>query len=110
MSRPRFAVTIDQLKYLCSLSFSWIRISRILEISRMTRYRRCQQFNMLHDHGGITIQYQELVEILQQMRAEHPYLGEVMVLGRLRSLGYAVCRRQLRLPYQYSANSYSIAI
>ncbi len=98
--RPRFAVTIDQLKYLRSLSFSWIRISRMLGISRMTLYRRRQQFNMLHDHGGITIQYQELVEILQQMRAEHPYLGEVMVLGRLRSLGYAVCRRQLRLAIQ----------
>ncbi len=39
----------------------------------MTLYRRHQQFNMLYDHGGITIQYQELVEILQQMRAEHPY-------------------------------------
>ncbi len=98
--RPRFAVTIDQLKYLRSLSFSWIRISRMLGISRMTLYRRHQQFNVLHDHGGITIQYQELVEILQQMRAEHPYLGEVMVLGRLRSLGYAVCRRQLRLAIQ----------
>ncbi len=36
---------------------------------------------MLHDHGGITIQYQELVEILQQMRAEHPYLREAMVLA-----------------------------
>ncbi len=72
----------------------------MLEISRMTLYRRRQQFNMLNDHGGITIQYQELVEILQQMRAEHPYLGEVMVLGRLRSLGYAVCRRQLRLAIQ----------
>ncbi len=47
----------------------------------MTLYRRHQQFNMLHDHGGITIQYQELVEILQQMRAEHPYLREAMVLA-----------------------------
>ncbi len=57
---------------------------------------------MLHDHGGITIQYQELVEILQQMRAGYSYLGEVLVLGRLRSLEYAVCRRQLRLAIQKS--------
>ncbi len=62
--RPGFAVTIDQLKYLRSLSFSWIRISRMLGISRMTLNHRRQQFNMLHDYGGITIQYQELVEIL----------------------------------------------
>jgi len=28
----------------------------------MTLYRRRRQFNMLHDHGGQTIPYQDLVE------------------------------------------------
>ncbi len=42
------------------------------------------------------MQYQDLVNLLRQMRADHPYFGEVMVLGRLRSLGYSVCRHQVR--------------
>ena len=35
---------------------------------------------------------QELCNLLQQMRADSPSLGETMVWGRLRSLGYQVTR------------------
>jgi hypothetical protein len=92
--RPRFNVTIDQLTYLSSLSFSWLQIARMLGISRMTLYRRRRQFNMLQLGRGIP--YLSLVRLLQEMRDEHPYLGEVMILGRLRSLGYTICRNQVR--------------
>ncbi len=62
-------------------------------LSNQTNRRR-RQFNMLR--SGQMMQYQDLVNILRQMRADHPYFGEVMVLGRLRSLGYSVFRHQVR--------------
>lgn len=34
--------------------------------------------------------------LLNAMRSEYPDIGEVMVLGRLRSLGYSVCRDRVR--------------
>ncbi len=37
--RPRFEVSRDQVKYLCSLSFKWNEIAAMLGISRMTLYR-----------------------------------------------------------------------
>lgn len=92
--RPRFEVTVDQLEYLVSLSFSWTCIAQILGISRMTLYRRRVQFGMLR--RGQIITDSELLALLQQMRREFPTLGEVMVLGRLRSLGYRVLRDQVR--------------
>ena len=92
--RPRFEVTADQLEYLVSLSFSWTCIARMLGISRMTLYRRRVQFGMLQ--RGRTIGYNELLVLLQQIRKEFPSIGEVMVLGKLRALGYHVLRDQLR--------------
>ena len=92
--RPRFNVTVDQLAYLISLSFSWVQIAQMLGISRMTLYRRRVEFNMVQ--RGRRIRYPNLVELLQEMRVEYPYLGEVMILGRLRALGYYVCRAQVR--------------
>ena len=33
----------------------------------------------------------ELRHLVEQTRQELPYLGEVMVMGRLRALGYYIC-------------------
>ena len=41
-------------------------------------------------HLGRNIQDGELVRVIREMRSEFPEMGEVMVLGRLRSLGYRV--------------------
>ena len=37
---PRFDVTVEQLEYLSSLSFTWAKIAQLLGISRMTLYRK----------------------------------------------------------------------
>ena len=92
--RPRFNVTESQLVYLSSLSFTWVQIARMLGISRMTLYRRRVDFGMLHQ--GQTIRDDQLLHLCREMRSEFPYMGEVMVLGRLRSLGYSVVRGRVR--------------
>ena len=92
--RPRFNITVDQLEYLTSMSFSWTEIARMLGISRMTLYRRRVQFGMAQQ--GRSISDNELTVLLREMRRDYPYMGEVMVLGRLRALGYAVRRDRVR--------------
>ena len=92
--RPRFHVTANQLSYLTSLSFTWIQIATMLGISRMTLYRRRVEFGMVHE--GHAIQGDELLRVVREMRSEYPEMGEVMVLGRLRSLGYNVIRDKVR--------------
>ena len=46
--RPRFEISPDQIIYLHSLSFSWKNISSMLGVSRMTMYRRCVQYGLVH--------------------------------------------------------------
>ena len=40
---------------------------------------------------------QELLQLVEDINKQLPYLGEVMVMGRLRSMGYYVTRSRLRL-------------
>lgn len=93
--RPRFDITSNQLTYLASLSFTWIQIARMLGISRMTLYRRRAEFGMLRQVGR-TVRDNELLRLMREMRSEFPEMGEVMVLGRLRALGYSVVRDRVR--------------
>ena len=89
--RPRFDINADQLEYLESLSFSWIDIASMFGVSRMTIYRRGLEYGMIQD-----IEDEELMVLLQEMRAEFHEMREVMVRGQLRALGYKVTRERLR--------------
>lgn len=93
--RPRFDIGRDQLEYLSSLNFSWTAIASMLGVSRMTIYRRRQEFDMLDEPVG-HVSDADLYSILREMRDSFPEMGEVMVLGRLRSMGYKVKRNRVR--------------
>ena len=92
--RPRFDVNSNQLTYLTSLSFTWVQISAMLGISRMTLYRRRVEFGMVRQ--GNVVDDNQLLHALREMRSDFPEMGEVMVLGRLRALGYRVTRERVR--------------
>ena len=55
----------------------------------MTVYRRQQEFGMLAEPSR-SLDDDDLRTVLTQMRRELPELGERMVVGHLRSLGYDV--------------------
>lgn len=93
--RPSFLIPPEQLEYLRSLSFTWVEIARLLGVSRMTVYRRRVEYDMVDDPRTIPTD-RELTHLVEQIRRELPYLGEVMVMGRLRALGYYVTRSHLR--------------
>ena len=93
--RPRFDITQDQLQYLHSLSFSWVQIASVLGVSRMTIYPRRVEFGMLNS-ATRTMSDEELRSAVREMHAVQPELGEVMIWGRLRAMGYRICRERLR--------------
>ena len=57
----------------------------------MTIYQRRVEFEMDHSVNS-NVTDEELAVILRQMRRESPALGERMVIGRLRSMGFKVTR------------------
>ena len=93
--RPLFQVQKEQLEYLFSLGFSWSAIAALLCVSHMTIYRRREQFGLLRDPQN-TLSDQDLVTVLGQLRQEHPNIGETMVIGHLRAMGYRVPREKVR--------------
>ena len=93
--RPRFNITKEQLEYLSSMSLSWSQISALLGVSRMTIYHRRVEFGLLIDPERC-ISNSDLNSIVHTMRSEHPEVGETIVWGRLRSLGYRVTRERVR--------------
>ena len=61
----------------------------------MTIFRRRQEFGILNE-PSIEINDAELRVVLSQLRRTFPELGEKMVIGHLRSLGYNVTRSCIR--------------
>lgn len=94
--RPQFEVSSEQIQYLRSLCFSWTDISSLLGISRMTLYRRRQEFGLGSDTGA-TLDAESLKRVLKEVRREHPNFGEKMMIGQLRSMGYCVSRARVRV-------------
>ncbi len=92
--RPRFDVSCAQIEYLRSLSFSWTNISSLLGISRMTLYRRCREFGRIE--RGRTLDDNNVRRLLGEIKKDHPHIGEKMVIGRFRSLGYQISRSRVR--------------
>jgi len=93
--RPRFIVLKDQLEYLHSLSFTWTEIASLLGVSRMTLYRRRQEFGLLDDPTR-TISDTELRRKILEIKGMLPTVGEKIILGQLRAQGFHVTRCRVR--------------
>ena len=93
--RPRFDISRQQLQYLCSMSFTWTQIAEILGVSPMTIYRRRQEWALTEEPSRL-LSDRDLHNLLLHMRREFPNLGQTMVWGWLRSLGFKVTRCRVR--------------
>ena len=95
--RPSFDITRHQLEYLSSLSFTWAQIAKLLGVSRMTVYRRRAEFGMLNDESHESLTFTEVRRHVAQMRQQFPnIMGESMVVGRFRAMGYRVTGDHVR--------------
>ena len=50
--RPKFNISRDQIEYLASMSFNWTQIADMHGVSRMTIYRRRQDFGLNSPASG----------------------------------------------------------
>lgn len=93
--RPKFVITREQLLYLLSMSFSWSNIAKMLGVSRMTIHRRRIEYSLTGDPRNVPTDGQ-LQAVVRQIKDGQPNMGEVMVMGCIRSMGYSVTRDRLR--------------
>jgi len=93
--RLRFTILKDQLEYLHSLSFTWTEMASLLGVSRMTLYRRRQEFGLLDDPTR-TVSDTELRRKVLEIKTMLPTVGERIIMGQLRAQGFHVTRCRVR--------------
>ena len=84
----------EDVQDLISLSFSFTQIASMLSVSRMTIYRRCQEYNITTN--GHTPDDGELRRLIGDVRRNFPDIGERMVMGRIRAMRMRVSRERVR--------------
>lgn len=93
--RPRFDVSRDEIEYLRSLFFSWSEIAALIGISRSTLYRRRVELDLINDPTS-HLSDTELASFVAELQLTSPNIGQSLVIGKLRSLGYRVSRQRVR--------------
>ena len=93
--RPRIEVKKEEIESLRALNFSWTKIARTLGISCQTLYRRLQEFGIPCTDRSV-MPSAEVDSVISEIKRVNPNYGEVMIQGRLTSLGIRLCRLELR--------------
>ena len=91
--RPLLDVNIENVRDLRQLGFSWTKISKMLNVSRQTLYRRVEGTGLM---GYTDINDQELDCIIRTYKTTHPNDGEVMVIGHLHASQVLIPRSRIR--------------
>ena len=87
--QPKFQVSKRQIEFLRELHFSWTRIAELLGISPRTLSRRRKEFE-INDQHWCSLSDEELKEIMQQITTVTPGIGQVRMVGALKSRGIRV--------------------
>ena len=93
--RPQFIISKEQLEYLRSMSFSWTSIASLLGVSRMTIFRRREEFGLINEPDR-TLTDSELTNKVSEIKNTIPDAGEKLIIGRLKSMGYSITRARVR--------------
>lgn len=88
--RPTLEVSMDEVRQLRILGFSWTKIAELLNISRRTLYRRVAGSGIM-GYTDITAQ-----SVVLAYKLNHPNDGEVMTIGHLRACQIHVPRSEIR--------------
>ena len=86
---------MDEVMELRALNYNWTKIAAIMNISRATLYRKLNEAGIsTNDYSQVT--NQQLDELVASIKQDHPYDGEILLNGHLRSKGIRVTRQALR--------------
>ena len=93
--RPAYALAKDDIEGLFELGFSLVETAALLGVSRSTLYRRRKVFGLLGQKFS-EIAYEEVVDRVADVIADHNDWGERLIIGALRSQGLRIPRRVVR--------------
>ena len=78
--RPHFLILKEQLEFLRSLCITWTDIAQLIGVSRITIYRRREEFGMLEEPTA-TLTDSELKQKISEIRKILPEVGEKIIQG-----------------------------
>ena len=90
VGRPKFEISEFQLTSLLEDSFNVPDIARILGVSISTIRRRMTDFGLSVHQMYTQISSEDLQKIIGEVQSEHPYWGNRMMNGYLKSIGIRV--------------------
>ena len=90
VGRLRFGLNISQLESLLEEVFSCLDISSILGVSVSTVRHQMNEFGSSFRQMYTDITPQNLHQIIGEMQSSHPYWGNRMMYGYLKSIGIRV--------------------
>ena len=93
--RPKMVITEDQLIQLLNSHFSVPDISRMLQCSRRTIYRRIQEFGLSNSLHSV-VSDSDLDLIVSEFVQCHPMSGHRILIGHFRSLNIRIPRQRAR--------------
>ena len=76
------------------LNYSWTKVAHLLGISCKTLYRRLEEFGISESFTEISSS--DLDQLVQEIKAERPNSGKVMLKGYLLERGVKISRATLR--------------
>ena len=89
--RPRYTVQKSQIEFLREKRFCWVRIAKLLNISIRTLQRHREQLGIT-DEPYTNISDGDLTQVMQEVRLTTPNVGQMCMVGALRSCGMHVQR------------------
>ncbi|CAJ1074952.1 uncharacterized protein LOC115561219 [Xyrichtys novacula] len=89
------SISKEEIEGLLQLGTTLTEVASVLQISRPTLYKLMREFNIRHTKFCV-ISNEELDATVSNIKAEHPYIGEVMLNGHLRARNIVIQRHLLR--------------
>lgn len=94
--QPKFDVAKGQIEFLRDMHFSWEKIAELLGISTKTLSRRRKEFQINDEESFHSVTDEELVTIMQEIMNVTPGIGQMRMLGALKSRGIRAQRWRVR--------------
>jgi hypothetical protein len=95
--RHKIIILEPALRLLREEGFNWSQIAEIFGVSTRTISRRRNEYNISDDLSNYTnMTDEQLDNMIKNLRAEHPFFGQVLLMGALHALGIRISRQRLR--------------